>query len=76
MKVTLKKSIGGKLSIKRYNFFEYSNLHMLFYLFIGSDGYQADYIKLYTDTGAYTCYFTKFLDGDDSEMGHSCVSFW
>ena len=52
-----------------------SNVHMFFYPFVGSDGYQADYIKIYTDTGAYTCYFSKFLDDDDSEMGHGCVSF-
>merc|ERR1711894_811026 len=33
--------------------------------FEGSDGYQADYIKVGTDTGYYQCNFIKFLDGDD-----------
>merc|ERR1712018_999558 len=28
----------------------------------GSDGYQADYIKVDTDTGYYQCNYQKFLD--------------
>merc|ERR1712135_15436 len=41
----------------------------------GSDGYQADYIQVGTDTGTYQCNFGKFLDGDDSETGFSCAAF-
>merc|ERR1712080_257884 len=40
----------------------------------GTDGYQSDYIKAWTDSGYYECYFSKFLDGDDSEQGQDCIS--
>ena len=44
------------------------------YLILGSDGYQADYINVGTDTGRYQCQFNKFLDNEDSENGFSCVA--
>merc|ERR1711962_1676677 len=42
----------------------------------GSDGYQADYIKVDTDTGYYQCNYMKFLDGDDSEEGFEVDWSW
>ena len=44
-------------------------------IYKGSDGYQADYIKVDTDTGYYQCNYMKFLDDDDSEEGFNCVAY-
>ena len=44
------------------------------YVISGTDGYQADYIKLYTDNGYYKCYYDDFLDDDASEQGHNCYA--
>ena len=41
---------------------------------LGSDGYQADYVQVETDTGYYKCYFHEFLDNDDSEQGSNCIA--
>merc|ERR1711944_214733 len=41
----------------------------------GTDGYQADYIQVGTDTSTYQCNFGKFLDRDDSENGFGCAAF-
>jgi len=41
----------------------------------GTDGYQGDYVKVYVDSGYYQCYFSKFLDNEDSEQGQNCVYY-
>jgi len=47
---------------------------VMFLIHEGSDGYQADYVQVETDTGYYKCYFHKFLDNDDSEQGSNCIA--
>ena len=46
-------------------------------LLLGTDGYQADSIVVYTDPATnYECTFSTFLDGETSEIGHNCSPFW
>ena len=43
-------------------------------LFLGQDGWQGEWAKVYTDNGVnYICDFEQFLDGDASEQGKNCV---
>ena len=44
-------------------------------LFSGSDGWKGDWVKAYTSNGpTYECFYSAFLDGDDSEVGHQCTA--
>ena len=38
----------------------------------GPDGGQFDYVDVFTQSHAYRCYFSKFLDNGDNELGHDC----
>ena len=39
---------------------------------IGPDGGQFDYVDVFTQIHGYRCYFSKFLDNGDNEVGHDC----
>ena len=42
---------------------------------VGTDGYQADSIEVFTDPNTnYRCLFKNFLDGDTAEIGQ-CAPF-
>ena len=38
----------------------------------GPDGGQFDYVDVFTQVHGYRCYFSKFLDNGDNELGHDC----
>ena len=59
-----------------FNFFiRLSTSNLKIYQNIGTDGYQADSIEVYTDPNTnYRCLFHDFLDGDTSEVGQCSPS--
>ena len=39
---------------------------------LGFDGGQFDYVVVYTQEEVAKCFFHKFLDGNDQEVGSEC----
>lgn len=39
----------------------------------GMDGAQFDYVVVYTQEQVVKCFFHKFLDGNDDELGSGCI---
>ena len=63
--------------------FSLFRLNHLSISFLGSDGWKGDWVKVYTTDGydgtdgmIYECFYSSFLDGDDSELGRTCSTVY